>query len=99
MNAFILRLLHAPHSEQVIFIERSSARQRIQTDFPYEAYEQLRDHSRTLAGMFAFDDANISVTVDGQPEMVSAEFDNASVFPLLGAHALLGRVFTADDDG
>ncbi len=98
MNAFVLRLLPAPDPQQLIFVKRISARGGIDSDFPYAAYELIRDRNRTLAGSFAFDDTNISVTVDGQAEMAMAEFDNASSFPLLSGRALLGRVFTADDD-
>ena len=98
LNAFILRLLPAPNPEQLVFVERATAQGGGQNDFPYEAYKQFRDHNRTLASSFAFDESNISLSINGQPEMVPAEFDTASVFPLLGARPMLGRVFTADDD-
>lgn len=98
MNAFILRLLPVPNPQQLIFVERASAQGGIERDFPYEAFQQLRDHNRTLESSFAFDDTNISLSLDGQPEMAPAEFDSASIFPLLGAHPLLGRVFTALED-
>src|SRR6516225_10133503 len=76
MNAFVLRLLPAPNPGQLVFIQRASARGGVENDFRYEAYEQLRDHNRTLASLFAFDDTNISLTIDGQPELVPAEFDS-----------------------
>jgi predicted permease len=98
MNAFVLRLLPAPDPERLVFVERAGPRGGVDTDFPYEAYLQMRDHNRTLAGSFAFDDTNISVSVEGQPEMATAEFDTASIFPLLGGQPLLGRVFTDADD-
>jgi predicted permease len=98
MNAFVLRLLPAPDPEQLVFVERVRAGGGIDTDFPYEAYLQMRDHNRTLAGSFAFDDTNISASIEGLAEMAPAEFDSASIFPLLGGRPLLGRVFTAADD-
>ena len=98
INAFILRLLPAPDPEQLVFVERATPRGAVETDFPYEACLQLREHNRTLAGSFTFDDTNISVTIDGQAEMVPAEFDDPSIFPLLGAHPQLGRMFTDSDD-
>ncbi len=98
MNAFVLRLLPVPHPEQLIFVERTSAQGGVERDFPSEAFEQLRDHNRALNSSVAFDDTNISLSIDGQPEMASAEFDNAQIFPMLAAHPLLGRVFTVADD-
>ena len=98
LDAFVLRSLPAPDPTQLVFIERVSARGGVETDFPPEACEQIRAHNRTLAASFAFDDTNISVTVNGQPEMAPAEFDSASMFPLLGARALMGRVFDDTDD-
>src|SRR5579863_10296712 len=98
MNAFVLRLLPAPHPQRLIFVERASAQGGVERDFPYEAFQQLRDHNRTLESSVAFDDTNISLSIDGQPEMAPAEFDSAAIFPMLGAQPLLGRVFTAADD-
>ena len=98
MNAFVLRFLPAPDPEQLMFVERARARGGVETDFTYEAFRQLRDHNSTFASMIAFDDTNISVTVNGQPEMVPAEFDGAGFFPLLGARASLGRAFTDAED-
>ncbi len=98
MNAFVLRLLPAPDPEQLVFVERTSAQGGFEGDFPYAAYEQLRGHNRTLESSVAFDDTNISLSIDGQPEMAPAEFDSASVFPMLGAHPLIGRLFSPQDD-
>jgi len=72
MNAFVLRLLPAPDPEQLVFVERAAKGGGVDSDFRIEAFEQLREHNGTLAGMVAFDDTNISVTVNGQPEMVPA---------------------------
>ena len=98
MNAFVLRRLPAPNPEQLVFVKRAGSQGGLRADFPHEAYRQLRDHNHTLASSFAFDDTNASLSIDGQPEMVAAEFDSASIFPMLGAQPLLGRVFTPEDD-
>src|SRR5579864_7918431 len=98
LDAFVLRLLPAPDPDQLVFVERVGVRGGVETDFPPEAWEQIRDHNRTLGASFAFDDTNISVTVDGQAEKVPAEFDSAPMFTVLGAHPLLGRVFTDLED-
>lgn len=98
LNAFVFRLLPAPDPEQLVFVKRVTGRSGIETDFPYEAYAAMRDHSRSLADSFAYDDTNISVSFNGQAAISPAEFAGASSFPLLGGHTLFGRVFTAADD-
>jgi hypothetical protein len=98
MNAFVLRLLPAPDPERLVFVKRTSAQGGVEGDFPYQAFEQLRDHNRTLESTFAFDDTNIILSIDGQPEMAPAEFDSASIFPMLGAYPLIGRLFSPEDD-
>jgi hypothetical protein len=98
MNSFVFQLLPAPDPQQLVFVERTGERGGADTDFPYEAYEQIRDRNRTLAESFAFDDTNISVTIDGQAEMATAEFGSGSMFPMLGGRALLGRAYSTSDD-
>jgi predicted permease len=98
MNAFVLRLLPAPDPVQLVFVERARARGGVDTDFSYEAFQEFHDRNRTFSAIVAFDDTNISVTVDGQPEMAPAEFDGTAFFAMLGARPMIGRVFTTSED-
>ena len=42
---------------------------------------------------------NVSVTIDGDPEMAPADFVSGSYFDVLGVSAVVGRTFTDADDG
>ena len=42
--------------------------------------------------------ASFNMTGDGTPERIDGVRVSSSFFPLFGAHAALGRVFTADED-
>src|SRR5262249_19808281 len=72
---------------------------RTKYDFPYPTFEQFRDHNQSFSGLFAWDDASVAVTVDGQPPaFVPADFVSGTYFDVLGVDAILGRTFTSDDD-
>jgi predicted permease len=49
-------------------------------------------------GLTAFRTINLTLTGASDPEQIAAARVSASVFPLLGVHAGLGRLFTDDDD-
>ena len=67
-------------------------------DFPYATFEQFRDRSHSLSGIFAWDNSTMSVMVRGQPEFLYGDFVSGSYFDVLGVRPLLGRTFSADDD-
>ena len=57
-----------------------------------------RKESRTLAGIGAWDDGQVNLTGDGDPERVSAGSVTANLFSVLGAAPIRGRMFTAQED-
>ena len=57
-----------------------------------------RKESRTLEGIGAWDDGQVNLTGDGDPERVSAGSVTANLFSVLGAAPVRGRVFTAQED-
>jgi len=57
-----------------------------------------RKESRTLAGVGAWDDGQVNLTGDGEPERVSAGSVTANLFAVLGATPIKGRVFTPQED-
>jgi putative ABC transport system permease protein len=60
-------------------------------------------HWREMNSVFA-EMASVSLTFraaytgDGEPEEVTQQIVNATLFPMLGVNAAVGRVFTADED-
>ncbi len=57
-----------------------------------------RKESHTLAGVAAWDDGQVNLTGDGEPERVSAGSVTANLFGVLGTAPIRGRVFTAQED-
>jgi predicted permease len=98
IDAFLLRLLPVRDPQQLVFVRAATPRGGITGSFPYPIFEQFRDKNRSFSGVFAVDITRVSVTVEGQPEMVGGDFVSGSYFDVLGVSAILGRTFTADDD-
>src|SRR5499426_4472292 len=98
IDAFLLKLLPVRDPQQLVLVLATNPRGGITDSFPYPIFEQFRDQSRSFSGVFAYDHTRVSVTVEGQPEMVWGDFVSGSYFDVLGVSAILGRTFTADDD-
>src|SRR5712692_10455540 len=98
IDAFLLRSLPVKDPQQLVFVHRSMPNGKSSDDFAHRTFEQFRDRSESFSGMFERDNTRVSVTVDGQPEMVWADFVSGSYFDVLGVSAAVGRTFTADDD-
>ena len=92
-NALLLKSLPVPHPEELVHI-------RIAPEgyFEQNAYEYLRDHHKTLAGLIAWDDGNIAVTIDGKASVIVVDYLSANFFSLLGMDSLAGRTLTPADD-
>jgi predicted permease len=113
VNAVMLRALPVSHPEQLAFFSYSdpggdmrAVRRTItgfsKAAFPYATYEMLRDHARTLTGVFVYTSAGIEsngMTVDaaGRPFTADGEMVTGSYFPVLGVSPVLGRAILDSD--
>ena len=71
----------------------------IRTSFSILTLERFREHSATMASVFAIAPVrDASLTADGQNQTVSAELVSASYFQSLGVPAIRGRTFLPSDD-
>src|SRR5262249_23287264 len=66
--------------------------------FSYFAFEHFRTNNQSLSEAFAFARVIVNVNVDGQAEVVRGQLVSGNYFAGLGLPALLGRIFTDDDD-
>ncbi len=57
-----------------------------------------RRRSRTLEQIAAWDESQVNLTGDGEPERVAAGQVSANLFSTLGVAPLVGRTFTPDED-
>ena len=97
VNAVLLRPLPWTEADRAVMIwSRWTAFEK--TWISEGEVNDYRKESRTLAEIGAWDDGQINLTGDGDPERVSAGSVTANLFSVLGATPIRGRVFTAQED-
>ena len=100
VDAVMLRPLpfRDPASLVVLKRERSGGGAAVETTYP--DYRDLRDVARAFAGLAAVPSAmSPAVWTDGTSnDPLAAVGASGNLFDVLGAHALLGRTLTPDDD-
>lgn len=93
VNTFLLKSLPVSHPEELVKIGIRPA-----GDFEQNAYEYLRDHQKTLAGLIAWDEGNIAAVIDEKPAIITVDYLSGNFYSLLGVDLLAGRAFTPADD-
>jgi putative ABC transport system permease protein len=64
----------------------------------YQNYEDFRDQAKSFEGIAGLHRQAVTMSGQGEPERLDAQFATASLFPLLGVNALEGHTFTVDED-
>lgn len=64
----------------------------------YENFQDFRDRARSFSAMSATRITTLTLTGSGEPERLPAQMTSASMFPLLGVSARLGRTFAPEED-
>lgn len=96
-DAVLLRPLPVRHPQELVRLVQKQPQLGTTSYFPYKLYEALRDHSSTLAAVFAEEELPIGMS-DPQPsEQIRVRAVTPEFFDVLGAPAFLGRALTADD--
>jgi predicted permease len=98
VDTFLLRVLLVKDPQQLVFIRTTRPKGGTRVDFSYATFEALRGHNNSFSGMFAWDGSRVSAVLNGQAEIIDADFVSGKYWDVLGVAALLGRTFTADDD-
>jgi predicted permease len=68
------------------------------TAFSYPVLEELRKKPEVFADLIAFKPIQLTVTVDGNPELIDGEMVSGNAFSGLGVEPLLGRPLMPVDD-
>ncbi|HZS54470.1 MAG TPA: ABC transporter permease [Bryobacteraceae bacterium] len=72
---------------------------KMSPDFPWPAYELLRDHNNVFSTLFAYQRAGqLNLSVRGQAEMEDVEFVSGNFFSGLGIIPAAGRLITDSDN-
>ena len=93
VNTFLLKSLPVSHPEELVKIGIQPS-----GEFEQNAYEYLRDHQTTLAGLIAWDDGNIAGVIDGKPSIITVDYLSGNFYSLLGVDMFAGHPLTAPDD-
>jgi putative ABC transport system permease protein len=99
VNAVLLQPLPYAEADRLAVIwER-----RLDSDRPTNVvspanFLRWQERSRTFSRMAAIADSRANLTGVGEPEELSGQSVNASLFPLLGTRAALGRTFVEEED-
>jgi predicted permease len=97
-HALLLRSMPVRQPEQLVFLHQTLGGREM-TDFTYGLYERFRDHNKVCDGLFAYMQRNdVSVLVNGQPELAAVQFVSADYFPVLGLEPFVGRVFASAEE-
>jgi putative ABC transport system permease protein len=101
VNAVLLKPLPYPHTDRVVIVRERVRLPGYESDQDMMApanFADLRARDTAFENMAALAYRSHDLTGAGEPVRVEGEAVSASLFPVLGVEAALGRVFTAEDD-
>ena len=97
IDTVLLKFLPVEDPATLYFVDNSGGKSAGTSGPPYPCFEILRDQNTTLAGIAAFDETRVKVTIDGNAEEVRGQYASANFFDVLGVHPARGRLLGASD--
>ena len=99
VNAVLLRPLPYEGADRIVVVWGDLHRPGV-NEIPASAgeYVDYRDRSHAFDQVAVYDTAGFNLTGGGEPERVDGAIVTASLFPLLGASAAIGRTFLAAEE-
>ena len=82
-----------PHTSDLVTIMRGERSDHPTPPFSYLDYRDLRDNSKSFAGILAYHQDWVSLTGTGRPERIYGALTSANYFDVLGVRPYLGRGF------
>ena len=79
------------HTADLVTVMRGERSEHPTPPFSYLDYRDLRDHSRSLAGLLAYHMDFMSLTGVSKPERIYGALTSANYFDVLGMRPILGR--------
>jgi predicted permease len=99
-NALLFRPLAYKNSDQLVILWNRSPGLNVAQDwFSPGQYLDIRAENQVFDEVAVTIDGSFNLTGQSTPERVEGARVSSSLFPLLGAQAMLGRVFVPEDDG
>lgn len=97
VNAVLLRALPFQHSERLVSVNKTEAREGLPGTAGYE-YLAWQQKSTDFEDLAAYSNDNYNLTGQGDPERISCGQVTASFFTTLGVQPLRGRAFLPAED-
>ena len=95
VNALVLRPLPVRDPARVAVVQASSASRGIRGyTLSLHSYETMRDGTKLLTGLAAWDGEALTLSGDTEPESLASARVSPNYFELLGTRPLMGRTFT-----
>jgi predicted permease len=79
------------HTSDMITIMRGERSEHPTPPFSYMDFADLRDSTRTLAGLLAYHDDYMAITESGKPQRIYGAVTSSNYFEVLGVRPILGR--------
>src|SRR5262245_35197508 len=105
-DQILLRVLPVENPKELVVLRSVGPKSgRVWSDgdsamsFSYPMYKDLRDNNNVFTGLLARFAIPLSVAGEGSTERANGELVSGNYFEVLGVRPMLGRVFTADDEG
>ena len=99
-NALLFRPLAYKNSDRLVILWNRSPGLNVAQDwFSPGQYLDIRAENKVFEEVAVTIDGSFNLTGQSTPERVEGARVSSSLFPLLGAQAMLGRVFTPEEDG
>jgi len=83
---------------QLVSVMRGERSEHPTPPFSYPDYVDLRTRTQSFSGLLAYHDDYVSLTGNGKPERVYAEFVSANYFDVLSMPPTLGRPFSLTEE-
>ena len=99
VNSVLLRPLPYKDPERLVMVWEDGSKHGFPQETPAAGnFIDWRDQNTVFEGMAAIADVSFNLTGAGDPERLEGRAVTASLFPLLGADAHIGRIFTDAED-
>jgi putative ABC transport system permease protein len=102
VNAVLLRPLPFHQPDRLLAVGEYDTRMGVPHNdlgsVSYPDVVDIRNRNRSLTDIAAYDFGEAALTGAGEARHVNVSHVNASLFPILGVHAYLGRTFNSDED-
>jgi putative ABC transport system permease protein len=94
----LIRPLAVPEAHEVVEVVRKYQGELSGDSFTYPQFRYVQEHSQWPAAIAAFTHVGLNLSSDNGTQRVSALHVSSDYFSALGAHPLLGRDFSREED-